>query len=370
MSRRTDKKFMRRAIALATAAEEAGNIPVGAVIVLDAEVVAEGQSTVLRPEYHPGRHAEVEALRRVDTGLWPRAREMTCYSTLEPCVMCAGALLLHGVGRVVFGADDTLGGASSILEHLPAYYDEGGVFDWIGPLMPRECDLLYRRADELFESLPVGRASWMPEPTPLSEHLALLEEWVAAEGVSGVRAAQKAAAAFADEVDDDELEPVLPYAQAIFRETGYLKDYRRLKRYAKRAGRLDALDAVDDVVRDNLPDVWIGRMLDRGHYDTAIDYWFEVEDHRRARHAADRLVELCGDGRPDLVASCRLSLVNYLIGRRKRRHYRRACAVLRKLRDELRERGHLEYWPLILEDIRTRHSGLRALQDELDSAGF
>jgi len=97
-----DLNFLRRAIRLAFEAEAAGNLPVGAVVTLGGRVVAEAGNAVLAPAYHPGRHAETEALRLVPEDLWPRGREMTIYTTLEPCVMCAGALLLHGVGRVVF----------------------------------------------------------------------------------------------------------------------------------------------------------------------------------------------------------------------------------------------------------------------------
>ncbi|HKY03878.1 MAG TPA: hypothetical protein VJQ56_03260, partial [Blastocatellia bacterium] len=78
---------------------------------------------------------------------------------LEPCVMCMGALLLHGVGRVVFGASDPRGGAGVVLDHLPAYYANGaGVPLWIGPLMPEVCDELYRRAAERFDALPCGES--------------------------------------------------------------------------------------------------------------------------------------------------------------------------------------------------------------------
>jgi len=153
----TDIDFMNRAVELALAAEAAGNLPIGALIVLDDEVVAEGQSELLKPRYAPGRHAEMRALSSVDDNLWPGAREMTCYTTLEPCMMCFGALLLHGVGRVVFGAYDVLGGAGTLLEHLPPYYEKARVFDWEGPLLPDVCDPLYARADELFAALPVGR---------------------------------------------------------------------------------------------------------------------------------------------------------------------------------------------------------------------
>lgn len=153
-----DFRFMRRAIHLAHEAEGRGDLPVGAVVTLDGEVIAEAGNAVLVPAYHPGRHAETEALSRISLELWPRAREMTVYTTLEPCVMCAGALLLHGVGRVVFGALDGSGGAGELLARLPAYYEGGaGVPAWIGPVMPDLCDPLFRRVRERFDALPCGK---------------------------------------------------------------------------------------------------------------------------------------------------------------------------------------------------------------------
>jgi tRNA(adenine34) deaminase len=156
-----DNKYISRAIQIALDAESRGNLPVGAAITLDNNIIAEGGSSILTPAYHPGRHAEMEALRHVAIELWDRAREMTCYSTLEPCVMCFGALLLHGVGRIVFGAEDRQGGASSLLSHLPEYYADGrGVPQWIGPIAAEECDELYKRAMAKFDQLPVvGRLS-------------------------------------------------------------------------------------------------------------------------------------------------------------------------------------------------------------------
>ena len=155
----TDLGRVRRAVEIALEAEARGDLPVGAVVALGGEVVAAAGNAVLVPAYHPGRHAEIEALARVPVGLWPRAREMTLYTTLEPCVMCAGALLLHGVGRVVFGASDPLGGAGGLLAHLPAYYAGGaGVPRWIGPVLPGPCDPLYRRVCERFDALPCGKS--------------------------------------------------------------------------------------------------------------------------------------------------------------------------------------------------------------------
>jgi tRNA(adenine34) deaminase len=104
----------------------------------------------------------MEALRRVPPELWAHAREMTCHTTLEPCVMCAGALLLHGVGRVVFGARDPEGGAGALLSHLPDYYAGGaGVPLWVGPVLPAVCDPLYARVNARFDALPCGKNSFV-----------------------------------------------------------------------------------------------------------------------------------------------------------------------------------------------------------------
>lgn len=128
---------------------------------LDDELIAEAGNSLLVPQYHPGRHAEIEMLRHVPVELWPQSRAMTCYTTLEPCLMCMGTLLLHGVGRVVFGAQDAAGGAGYLLQHLPDYYAGGaGVPQWIGPLLPEVCDPLYVRVRARFDELPCGKNSF------------------------------------------------------------------------------------------------------------------------------------------------------------------------------------------------------------------
>lgn len=153
-----DFQLLHRAVELALEAERAGNLPIASIITVGPEVIADAANALLIPYYHPGRHAEIETLKRVDPELWPRCREMTCYTTLEPCVMCMGTLLLHGVGRVVFGARDPMGGAGSLLSHLPPYYaQEAGVPEWIGPVLSELCDPLYSRVVEKFDSLPCGK---------------------------------------------------------------------------------------------------------------------------------------------------------------------------------------------------------------------
>lgn len=151
-----ESRFLARAVELALAAESAGNLPIGALITLDGQILAEGANGMASPHFHPGRHAEIEALRNVPPHAWLRASEMTCYSTLEPCVMCTPTLLLHGIGRIVFGATDVGGGGGELLEHLPAFFDGRTTPEWIGPVLPERCDPLFERARARFMKLPGG----------------------------------------------------------------------------------------------------------------------------------------------------------------------------------------------------------------------
>ena len=148
-----DHKFMHRAIELARVAEREGNLPVGAVISLDGEVVAEGRSAIWVPKLDATRHAEMEALRAVPTDLWISSEEMSLYTTLEPCLMCLGSILLYGIGRVVFGSPDSYGGAGSVLSHLPPFFQERiENTQWLGPIKPAECDPLHERLLALEEA--------------------------------------------------------------------------------------------------------------------------------------------------------------------------------------------------------------------------
>lgn len=116
----SDALAMRRALALASEAASANEIPVGAVVLDPAgRVVGEGRNT--REETHdPTGHAEVEALRAAaaSLGSW-NLEGHTLVVTLEPCIMCAGAILQARIGRVVFGAwDDKAGAAGSMYDVL------------------------------------------------------------------------------------------------------------------------------------------------------------------------------------------------------------------------------------------------------------
>jgi tRNA(adenine34) deaminase len=107
-----DAYYMRRAIELAREAEAAGEVPVGALIVRDGEVLAEGFNRPIST-HDPTAHAEMVALRaaaaRVDNY---RLLGTTLYVTLEPCAMCAGAMVHSRVQRLVYAATDPRAGAA------------------------------------------------------------------------------------------------------------------------------------------------------------------------------------------------------------------------------------------------------------------
>lgn len=113
-----DEHWMRRALELAEQAGAAGEVPVGALLVRDGEVLAEGRNRTVE-DADPTAHAEVVALRAAARaqGDW-RILGATLYVTLEPCAMCAGAIVLGRVPRVVFGATDPKAGMVGSLGNL------------------------------------------------------------------------------------------------------------------------------------------------------------------------------------------------------------------------------------------------------------
>jgi tRNA(adenine34) deaminase len=130
----TDARMMRRALRLAEKAAGHGDVPIGAVVARGDEVLGEaGNERELRGD--PTAHAEVLALRQASERLggW-RLLETTMYVTLEPCPMCAGAITLARVPRLVYGAADPKGGAvgsvidlfdAPVVNHRPSV--EGGL---------------------------------------------------------------------------------------------------------------------------------------------------------------------------------------------------------------------------------------------------
>jgi tRNA(adenine34) deaminase len=114
----TDEDFMRAAMAQATLAAQQGEVPVGAVAVRAGEIIAVGRNLRERSQ-DPTAHAELIALRAAAARLGTfRLDDVCMYVTLEPCPMCAGAMVNGRVQRVVWGADDPKAGATRTLYQL------------------------------------------------------------------------------------------------------------------------------------------------------------------------------------------------------------------------------------------------------------
>lgn len=108
----TDIDFMQAALAEARQAARAGEVPIGAVVVRNGEIAARGQNRVLR-DLDPTAHAEIVALRAAAAAVGNyRLLGCTLYVTLEPCAMCAGAMIHARLDRLVFAASDPKAGAA------------------------------------------------------------------------------------------------------------------------------------------------------------------------------------------------------------------------------------------------------------------
>ena len=113
-----DIRFMRRALALARQAAVQGEVPVGAVVVRDGTIIGEGANRPISG-CDPTAHAEIEALRAAARSQQNyRLPDCDLYVTLEPCAMCAGAILQARIRRVVFGAPDLRDGAAGTVHHV------------------------------------------------------------------------------------------------------------------------------------------------------------------------------------------------------------------------------------------------------------
>lgn len=113
-----DQHWMQAAIAEARLAEQSGEVPIGAVIVREGQIIGRGHN--LRESKHdPTAHAELEAIRDAceQLGAW-RLLDCTLYVTLEPCPMCAGAIVQSRLKRVVYGTDDPKTGCAGTLMNL------------------------------------------------------------------------------------------------------------------------------------------------------------------------------------------------------------------------------------------------------------
>ena len=113
----SDKKWMQYALVLADKAYQQGEVPVGAVLIKENKIIAEGWNQPIA-NHDPSAHAEIMALRLAgEMERNYRLPETTLYVTLEPCIMCAGAMIHARVERVIFGAyDPKTGAAGSVFD--------------------------------------------------------------------------------------------------------------------------------------------------------------------------------------------------------------------------------------------------------------
>ena len=134
-----DEKFMQEAISEALKAKQIGEVPIGAVIVVDDQIVSRAHN-LRESEQRSIAHAELLAIDEACkmTGSW-RLEDAVLYVTLEPCPMCAGAIVLSRVKKVVFGAYDPKGGCAGTLMNL--LYDErfNHQSEVIGGVLENEC---------------------------------------------------------------------------------------------------------------------------------------------------------------------------------------------------------------------------------------
>lgn len=139
MPPRTDIDFMHLALAQARAAADEGEVPVGAVIVKSGEVIASGANRPIA-QHDPTAHAEILALRRAGEALSDyRLVDTTLYVTLEPCIMCASAIIHARVQRVVFGAWDPKAGAAGSVTNVFTTPQLNHRVDVFGGVLIEEC---------------------------------------------------------------------------------------------------------------------------------------------------------------------------------------------------------------------------------------
>ena len=134
-----DEHWIRHALKLAERAQEEGEVPVGAVLVLNDEIIGEGWNRPIAA-HDPTAHAEIIALRAGAEKLGNyRLNDTTLYVTLEPCIMCAGAMVHARIKRLVFGASDPKAGAIVSVFNI---LDSGRLnhrVEYVGGILADEC---------------------------------------------------------------------------------------------------------------------------------------------------------------------------------------------------------------------------------------
>lgn len=141
MSLEPRPEFMLVALDQARIALDSGNMPIGAAVVHDGRVIAVGQNAIDHPP-NDTHHAELAAIQSIAPFLAAHKRECTIYTTLEPCMMCLGAIINVGIESLVVGAADPLVGAISLLPHGGYYRGKGSKLQLTTGFMAEECQAL------------------------------------------------------------------------------------------------------------------------------------------------------------------------------------------------------------------------------------
>ncbi|MEH8016869.1 tRNA adenosine(34) deaminase TadA [Rheinheimera muenzenbergensis] len=135
----TDEDWMQYAINLAARAEQQGEVPVGAVLVKDGQIVGEGWNQMISLN-DPSAHAEMQAIRAAAGTLTNyRLPGCTLYVTLEPCSMCAGAMVHSRIQRLVFGAPDAKTGAAGSVLNLLQHQRFNHQVELSGGVLAEQC---------------------------------------------------------------------------------------------------------------------------------------------------------------------------------------------------------------------------------------
>jgi tRNA(adenine34) deaminase len=140
-----DERWMAAAIALARVADRAGDVPVGAIIVREGKAIAQVENRTVRLS-DPTAHAEVLAIREAAAALNDeRLQGCTLYVTLEPCAMCAGAIVLARVDRIVFGAWDPKAGMVGSVGDIVRHPKLNHRAEVLGGVLEAECGGLLKQ---------------------------------------------------------------------------------------------------------------------------------------------------------------------------------------------------------------------------------
>ncbi len=139
-----DTQWLSRALELAGNASAAGEVPVGAIVVLNNEIIGEGWNCPISTK-DPTAHAEIVAMRKAAQHLQNyRLLNTTLYVTLEPCAMCVGAIINARVKRLVFGAFDPRAGAVGSVYNILQTTKLTHNIDFVGGVLQEECSALLR----------------------------------------------------------------------------------------------------------------------------------------------------------------------------------------------------------------------------------